>query len=181
MIRTILARSASWMGSGVKPDLLGSAAIIHPFTSVVGGRPVVLYDGVCNLCNGVVNFVIDHDSKHKVMFGALQSPQTRLLLRSFGLEHLATQMNSFVLIENRNVYLRSTAAMRLLGHLDPPVRYLSLLRVFPRVLRDAVYTLIASSRYRVFGKSQTCRMPTPALRQRFLESYEAVIPSAPPL
>ncbi len=129
---------------------------------------IVLFDGVCNLCNGFVNFVIDRDPAGYFKFGALQSEAARPYLERFGLR--PDYMDSIVLIENGRLYRDSTAALRILRRLKGLWPLLYALIVVPRPLRDAVYRWIARHRYRWFGRREQCRVPTPDLLARFLES-----------
>jgi predicted DCC family thiol-disulfide oxidoreductase YuxK len=141
-------------------------------------EPVVLFDGVCNLCNGVVQFIIDHERTPKVRFAALQSEHAAQLLTDVFGDERANELrrgaanegdpDSIVLVESGRGYSHSTAALRIARYLRAPYRWLFWLVVFPRPLRDVVYRFIARNRYRWFGKSETCRVPTPELRARFL-------------
>jgi predicted DCC family thiol-disulfide oxidoreductase YuxK len=137
-------------------------------TSASSEHPVVLFDGVCNLCNASVNFVIDRDPEGIFHFAPLQSSAGRALLASHGRVPPEGEPDSIVLVENGLVYDRSTAALRVARRLRGPVKLLYALIVFPRVVRDLVYRLIARNRYRWFGKSDVCRVPTPELKARFL-------------
>jgi len=130
-------------------------------------QPIVLFDGVCKFCNASVNFIIDHDARARVRFAALQSPVGRELLRRHGLP--LDQLDSLVLIEGPNCYTRSTAALRIAGHLDGWWRYLMAGLLLPPFLRDAAYDVLARHRYRWFGRLDACRVPTPDVRGRFLE------------
>ena len=130
-------------------------------------RAILLFDGVCNLCNGFVNFVLDHDSEGKILLGALQSEAARPYLQAFDMDPEA--LGTVVLIENGELYTRSTAALRVLRRLDAPWPLLYAFIAVPRPLRDWVYDRIAANRYQWFGKRDQCRMPTPALKARFLE------------
>lgn len=140
--------------------------------------PIVLFDGVCNLCNGAVQFIIDHERDPRLRFAALQSDLAKdLLERAFGVEE-ATRLrtgtsgkgdpDSIVVIEGARGWTHSTAALRIARHLRAPYRWLGLFTLVPRVLRDVVYRWIARNRYRWFGSTETCRIPTPELRARFL-------------
>ncbi len=130
-------------------------------------KPVLLFDGVCNLCNRWVNYVIDRDPKGRIMFAPLQSDAGRKLLEVQGLDPDA--MDTVVLIEGGKAFLRSDAALRVAAHLTGPVRLLRIGRFFPRKLRDALYNFIARRRYRWFGKREECRIPEPGIKDRFLE------------
>jgi predicted DCC family thiol-disulfide oxidoreductase YuxK len=133
---------------------------------------IVLFDGVCNLCNGAVAFVIRNDPKRRFRFAALQSPVGQALLERHGLP--TETLNSFVLIEGEHAFTKSTAALRAarrLGYLWPLAFVFILV---PRPLRDFCYDLVARNRYRMFGKRESCMMPTPDLNARFLTSVEGV-------
>lgn len=133
---------------------------------------VLLFDGVCNLCSGVVRWVIAHDPQHRVVFGALQSDRGRQLRRAYG---IADDVDSLVLIHRGEAHVRSGAALRLAGLLTPPWSWARIGLVIPAPLRDAAYRFIAGHRYRWFGRQDECWLPTPQLRARFLPDE----PSAP--
>ena len=129
--------------------------------------PVILFDGVCNFCAWSVRFVIARDPRGLFRFASLQSETGRLLLREHGLDEKA--MDSFVLVEGSSAWRESEAALRVCKYLRVPWRFLAVFLVLPRFLRDPVYRLIARNRYRWFGKSDTCLVPSPELRSRFLD------------
>lgn len=129
---------------------------------------VVLFDGVCQFCNSSVHFIIDRDSRRRFRFAALQSPVGQTLLSRFGLSQ--SDFDSLVLIEDERCFLRSTAALRIARRLNGLWPLLYVFIVVPRFLRDGVYSFIAHRRYRWFGKMDACRIPTPELRERFLEA-----------
>jgi len=131
---------------------------------------LILFDGVCNLCNGAVNFVIDHDPAGRFTFGALQSDGATPILRRYGIS--AEHLDSVVLIENGVLYRKSAAALRIARHLTGAWPLLSAFLAVPAPFRDVVYDWIASHRYDWFGKRDSCRMPTPDLQERFLEEVE---------
>ena len=127
---------------------------------------VILFDGVCNLCNGFVQFVIRRDPAARFQFAALQSAAGQALLAAHQLPAPA-EPESIVLVEGGRAYTHSGAVLRILRRL-PGWGWLYAFRVLPRVLRDAVYRWVARHRYRWFGREETCMMPTPELRARFL-------------
>ncbi len=129
--------------------------------------PVVLFDGVCNVCDGTVDFLIRRDPAAHLRFAALQSDVGQRLMRQHGLDD--PSIDSIVLVEGGEAYVRSTAMLRIVRHLRFPWRALSVLAVIPRILRDPLYAAFARRRYRWFGKRDACRMPTAADRERFLE------------
>ncbi|MET0795596.1 MAG: thiol-disulfide oxidoreductase DCC family protein [Polyangiaceae bacterium] len=131
-------------------------------------RVVVLFDGVCNLCNGSVNFLIDRDPHGALCFASLQSEEGGALLDSLGYRRSRGDPGTIVLVENGRVYERSTAVLRALRHLNGGWRLLALFLVVPRAFRDLIYRAVATRRYQWFGKAEVCRVPTPELRARFL-------------
>jgi predicted DCC family thiol-disulfide oxidoreductase YuxK len=132
----------------------------------MSANPVILFDGVCNLCNASVTFAIDRDPGARLRFAALQSPAGRSLLESHGLP--ADYTGSLVLIEGGAAYPESEGALRIARHLTFPWPMFYGLRVVPRPVRDAVYRLVARHRYRWFGRSAVCRVPSGVTRHRFL-------------
>lgn len=129
-------------------------------------HPIVLFDGVCNLCNGAVQLIIRRDPAGRFRFASLQSPPGEELLARFGIDRNLT--DSVILVEGDRWYQESDAALRVARELKGAWKALAVFRVIPRPLRDAAYRLIACNRYRWFGKQETCWLPTPELRGRFL-------------
>lgn len=127
---------------------------------------IVLFDGVCNLCSSAVQFIIKNDPKRRFRFAALQSPVGRTLLARHGLP--TETLSSLVLVENGHAFVRSTAALRIARLLRTPWPLAFVFIVMPRFLRDLCYDLVAKNRYRLFGKHDSCMMPTPDLNARFL-------------
>ncbi len=129
-------------------------------------KPVILFDGVCNLCNQSVQFIINRDPKSKFQFAALQS--------SFGQEQLrkhnfnAETFTSFVLVSGDKVYDRSRAALEIARQLSGAWPLLYAFVVVPPFIRNFVYDWIARNRYRWFGRTDECMLPTPELRSRFI-------------
>ena len=130
-------------------------------------KPVLLFDGVCNLCNGVVQFVIKRDPDAKFKFSSLQSNMGQQLLQKFQLP--TDDFESFVLVEGERYYKKSTAALRLLKKLGKGWQLFYALIIVPAPIRDFFYSLIANNRYKVFGRTDECWIPTPDLRARFLD------------
>ncbi|MBB6097698.1 putative DCC family thiol-disulfide oxidoreductase YuxK [Deinobacterium chartae] len=126
---------------------------------------VILFDGVCNLCNGAVQFILLRDPQARFRFASLQS-ETGQRLRAAG--QVPEDTDSFVLLEGGRTYLRSDAALCIARGLGGPWRLLYVLILLPRPLRDAVYCLIARNRYRIFGRREACLLPRPEWRSRFL-------------
>ncbi|MEZ4262814.1 MAG: thiol-disulfide oxidoreductase DCC family protein [Polyangiaceae bacterium] len=159
---------------GEAESVTDEAAEAQEATAMTG--PLVLFDGVCNLCNGSVNFMIDRDPGARLRFAALQSKGARAALEGAlgkdaadrALPSEGDDPGSVLLFQEGKLYDRSSAALRIARHLTWPWRVLFVLLVVPRPLRDLVYRFIAENRYRWFGKSEVCRVPTPELRARFL-------------
>jgi predicted DCC family thiol-disulfide oxidoreductase YuxK len=130
-------------------------------------HPIVLYDGVCGLCEASVNFIIHHDPAGRFRFASLQSEIGRRLLAEHGLN--ADVMNTVVLIDESSAHVRSAAAARVLILLGGGFSVMGeVLAVIPEIIRDAVYNWIARNRYRWFGKRDVCRLPTVEVAKRFL-------------
>lgn len=128
---------------------------------------IILFDGVCNLCNSSVQFVIKRDKKSIFKFASLQSESGQALLKKFDLP--ADDFNSFVYIKGEQCYLRSTAVLKVAKELGGGWILLYGFIIVPKFIRDFFYNMIAKSRYRIFGKQDSCMIPTPELRSRFLE------------
>jgi predicted DCC family thiol-disulfide oxidoreductase YuxK len=131
-------------------------------------RPaLIVFDGVCNLCNGLVQFVIARDPAGRFQFAAVQSASARRMLEL----HNAPEPlpDSIALVEEGRVFTRSTAALRIARRLPFPWPLTTVLLAVPRPVRDSMYDLVARSRYRWFGQRRQCMVPSPALRSRFLE------------
>lgn len=129
--------------------------------------PVILFDGICNLCNASVDFVIERDRREVFRFASLQGKTGQILLREHQLPDDA--MDTVILIEGGKPYTRSTAALRIARRLSFPYPLLSIFLAVPSFLRNLVYDIVARNRYRWFGRTDTCRVPTPELSARFLD------------
>ena len=129
-------------------------------------HPILLFDGVCNLCNGFVQFVIERDPNAQFKFAALQSEEGQELLQHFGLPQ--KDLFSVILIENEKAYTRSTAALRMTRLLKSPWKISYGFIILPTFFRDFFYKKIAINRYKWFGEKESCMIPTPELKSRFL-------------
>ncbi len=127
---------------------------------------IILFDGVCNLCNGAVQFVIKHDKQKHFMFASLQSDAGQQLLKQHQLPQ--QNFNSFILIENNKAFIKSTAALMVAKQLSGIIKLLYGFIIVPPFIRNSVYNFIAKNRYKWFGKKDTCMMPTQNLTSRFL-------------
>ena len=133
--------------------------IFHP-----SDPPILFFDGVCGLCNGLVNVLLRADRNGVLRFAALQGETARQRLEPAFIARLDT----LVLLDGHGQTVRSEAVLRALGHLGGAWRASALLRAVPRPIRDRLYGALAARRYRWFGRRDTCRVPTPAERGRFL-------------
>ena len=130
-------------------------------------KQIVLFDGVCNLCNNAVQFVIRRDKKDRFRFAALQSEAGLRLVQERGID--TSQVDSIILIEPRVAYYtKSEAALRIARSLGGLWPAMWVFMGIPPGLRDLVYDWVARNRYRIFGKRQACMVPTPELKNKFL-------------
>ena len=129
-------------------------------------KSVILFDGVCNLCNASVRFVIKRDQKARFNYASLQSPYAAGLFKKLNFD--ASKTDSIVLYENETIYVRSTAALKIARHLDGLWFLLYGFIIVPAFLRDAIYDFIAKKRYQWFGKKEHCEIPAPGMKERFL-------------
>jgi predicted DCC family thiol-disulfide oxidoreductase YuxK len=130
-------------------------------------HPIILFDGVCNFCNGTINFIIKKDRKRIFRFAPLQSEAGKELLKKYSLS--TTDLDSFVLIYKDKAYKKTTAALHLYPLLGGAWKLVKVLWLFPAFIRDAGYDLIARNRYRWFGKKEACMIPSPEVRSLFLQ------------
>lgn len=129
-------------------------------------QSVILFDGVCNLCNSAVNFVIKRDKKNLIQFAPLQSKTGHALLEKHKM--VTEEMKSFIFIENGIPYTRSSAALKVCRHLNGLWPLLFGFIIVPRFVRDGIYDWIAKNRYKWFGQKNECMVPTPELQSKFL-------------
>ncbi|WP_022835459.1 thiol-disulfide oxidoreductase DCC family protein [Salisaeta longa] len=135
--------------------------------------PIVLFDGVCNLCNGAVDFVMRHDAHERFRFASLQSEVGETLLQAY---NLPATLDSLVVIADGRAYTQSEAVLRIVRDLSwPGAPVLAvLLGLIPKPVRDAVYRWVAAQRYDWFGTRDTCRVPTPEERARFVTAPDDI-------
>jgi predicted DCC family thiol-disulfide oxidoreductase YuxK len=129
-------------------------------------HPVILFDGVCNFCNGAIDFVIKQDKKKVFRFAPLQSAAGQQLLEKYNLDQ--TDLKSFVLIKSGKTYKKSVAALEVMNTFPWYWKEVQILRIVPTFLRDQIYDWVARNRYKWFGKKEVCMIPSPELRSRFL-------------
>lgn len=125
---------------------------------------IILFDGVCNFCNGSVNFIIERDKKNLYKFAPLQSEVGKKYIEKFNL----SEIDSVVLVENETAYTHSTAALKIAKGLGGAWSLFYIFIIIPRPIRDFFYKLFAKYRYRLFGKQDACMLPTPEIREKFL-------------
>ena len=127
---------------------------------------VLFFDGICVLCNGIIDLLLEIDTNKKLTFASLQSGLGQALLEK---EKLCPEsLESAIFYDRNKVYLHSDAVIQVCAHLPFPWRSLRLLRILPQSVRDFIYCLVARNRYRIFGKHDNCRLPTPQQQERFL-------------
>jgi len=130
-------------------------------------KPIILFDGVCNFCNGSVNFLIRQDKKNVFRFAALQSQTAQKLLAQYKKQKKGFE--SFVLMQDGKAYEKSSAALKVLKKLPWYWKWAQVFWIVPKFIRDGVYDVIARNRYKWFGKKEECMIPTPDVRNRFLD------------
>ena len=128
--------------------------------------PVLLFDGVCNLCNASVQWVLKRDRKGIFKFAALQSDTGQALLRKYGLDQ--QHFDTVVLIDGPRIFTRSDAPLEIVRRLGGAWSLLAVFGMVPRVVRNAVYDWVARNRYRWFGKKEACMLPRPEWKERFI-------------
>jgi len=128
----------------------------------------VFYDGVCNLCDATIRFILPRDSRGNLRFASLQGEYARAILARHGISN-ASEPESIVYVENDRPYLRSDAVLRIARSLDFPWSFAAIFLIVPRVCRDVVYRWVARNRYRWFGKKETCLLPSADWRSRFID------------
>ena len=129
-------------------------------------RKILLFDGVCNLCNTSVTFVIQRDKKDLFRFAALQDPAGQQLIEKYQIDPSNT--DSIILIENDKAYVKSTAALKVARHLGGAYPLLYGFMIVPNFIRNWVYDYVAKNRYKWYGKKDSCMIPTPELKSKFL-------------
>lgn len=131
-------------------------------------KQLILFDGVCNLCNSAVLFAIKRDKKNRFLFAPLQSKIGTELIKAFNIDTL--KIDSILLYNpiKYNIYYKSTAAILIAKRLGFPINVMIIFYIIPAFIRDWVYSFIAKNRYKWFGKKESCMLPTPKLKAKFL-------------
>lgn len=137
-------------------------------SNIPENKQIILFDGVCNLCNSFVNLVIRQDKKDRFRFASLQSEIGKELMEERNLD--PDKLDSIILI-NPGVayYLKSTAALQIAKHLSGGYKLLSYFSFLPENFRDFIYTYVANNRYKWYGKKEQCMLPSPEIKAKFLE------------
>lgn len=131
-------------------------------------KKIILFDGVCNLCNSAVQFIIERDKKDVFRFVALQSNLGKEICNYIGIDQKAT--DSIILYEPGTAYyLKSDAALKIAAEFNSLYIFLSIFKIFPKGIRDSIYDYIAKNRYKWYGKKEFCMIPSPELKAKFLE------------
>ena len=140
---------------------MGATPEVRKYTNLV------VYDGVCKFCNASINFIVQHEADSDLKFTPLQSPLGQAILKMTNLP--LDYSKSIIFVHDDGYYVKSRAAFYIARHLQKPWVYIRLFRFLPAFLTDVVYDLIARNRYKIWGKADSCILPTPAYRTRFLE------------
>jgi len=127
-------------------------------------QDIIFFDGICGLCNKFIDFILRHDKGNKFLFSTLQGETAKKLLPL----PITKDLESVVFIENGFIYYKSGAALRILTKLGGIWKIMKVFLFVPKFVRDLVYDFIAKNRYNLFGKKETCRLPTPEEKTKFL-------------
>ena len=127
---------------------------------------IVLFDGVCNFCNSSVQFIIRHDKSNALKFASLQSNTGQELIAKY---NIPKDVDSVIFIDNGNAFIKSEAALRIADNFGGVWKMMRILKVIPAFIRNLFYDIIARNRYKWFGKKETCMIPSPEIRNRFMD------------
>lgn len=130
-------------------------------------NPIILFDGICNLCNGTVDFLLKKDRKKQFKFASLQSNAGQLLIQKF---HISNETDSVIFIKSNKVYTESDAIIEIFDMLNYPWKLGIIVKIFPKKIRDGFYRIISNNRYHWFGKREKCRIPRLAEKEFFIVS-----------
>ena len=128
---------------------------------------VILFDGVCNFCNGTINWILQHDKKNEFRFATLQSTYGKQVVERFKLT--SDYLDTVILIENEKVYLRSQAILRIIKRIGGIYSILGIFSIVPAPILNFFYNIVAKYRYRWFGKRESCMVPDASIKQKFIE------------
>lgn len=136
------------------------------FMNNFGNKSIILFDGVCNLCNSTVNFIIKHDKEERYLFASLQSDAAKEILLQY--HHKKINFESVLLIKNDKIYEKSTAVLLIIKQLSNGYYLFYYFIIIPKTIREWVYNIIAKNRYKWFGKRESCLLPSSEISKRFL-------------
>jgi predicted DCC family thiol-disulfide oxidoreductase YuxK len=128
---------------------------------------VLYFDGVCNLCNGAIQFTLKRNKKQDIYFASLQSEIGQVMMKKYGIDN--NNLSSLIFVENGIPYTESTGALKVTKYLNGLWPLMVAFLIVPKFIRDSVYKFIAKNRYKWFGKQEVCWLPTPELKNRFLD------------
>lgn len=130
---------------------------------------IILFDGVCNLCNSSVQFVLKYDKKNRFLFTSLQSDAAKELLLQYKVnKKIIYDLNSIVLLKNDSVYVESDAILHIIKEFNYPLKIMYYFKYIPKIIRDFIYKIISKNRYKWFGKRDKCMMPSEAIKNKFI-------------
>ncbi|MEH1008345.1 DCC1-like thiol-disulfide oxidoreductase family protein [Winogradskyella sp. ECml5-4] len=132
-------------------------------------KQLILFDGVCNLCNSSVLYVIKRDKKNKFLFAPLQSDVGEEIIEKFNIDTVNTDSILLYNPKNNTIKSKSSAAIHIAKHLGMPSNLLVVFFIVPTFIRNMVYSYIAKNRYKWYGKKEACMIPTPELKSKFLD------------
>jgi predicted DCC family thiol-disulfide oxidoreductase YuxK len=130
-------------------------------------KKLILFDGVCNLCNASVNYVIKHDKKDTFRFAALQSEVGKQIVKEYNIDILKTD-SILLYSENNGIHYKTSAALKIAKQLGFPLNLLPIFLIIPAFIRNCVYDYVAKNRYKWYGKRESCMVPTTELQKKFL-------------
>ena len=133
----------------------------------INNKSIILFDGACNLCNNSIQFIIKRNKKQNLFYTSLQSDASQDILLQFQIEKV--NFDSIILVENGKIHQKSTAILKISRHLKGGWKLCYGFIIIPKCIRDYLYTIIASNRYKWFGKRESCMIPTEELKSRFLD------------
>ncbi len=148
-------------------EFILSVAEVREFMEIPKDKKIILFDGVCNLCNSSITFVIKHDPKDLFRYAPLQSDIGKSLLQKHQID--SEKVDSIILVDQEKAYTKSAAALHIARSLSGAYPLLAIFLIIPAFIRNLVYDYIARNRYKWYGKKESCMIPTPALKAKFLE------------
>lgn len=146
-----------------------SSNILYLLTRIMNpdtDKSIVLFDGVCNLCNGAVQFILQRDRKEQFLFASLQSDAAKEIMLHFDRD--ISELSTIYLVKDKKLYDKSTAALLIANQLNGFWPVLTVFLIIPKFIRDPIYTFIAKNRYKWFGKKEQCMVPDKGWKKRFL-------------